>query len=178
MPQLSAWDNFYVIVGSAAGAMIGLQFVVITLVVELRQRTSADTIRAFGTSTVVHFAGAFLISALMSVPWTSLAPLSLALGLCGMSGVGYSLMGVRRAQRQKQYQPVRSDLVWFFFLPIAGYVVLLLGALVLGKTAALPLFLIGAAALGLVFIGIRNVWDSVTYMIVTGRHSDQNRSNR
>jgi len=27
MPELAAWDSFYVIVGSAAGALIGLQFV-------------------------------------------------------------------------------------------------------------------------------------------------------
>ena len=32
MAELGAWDSFYVIVGSAAGALIGLQFVVMTLV--------------------------------------------------------------------------------------------------------------------------------------------------
>jgi hypothetical protein len=31
MSELAAWDSFYVIVGSAAGALIGLQFVVVTL---------------------------------------------------------------------------------------------------------------------------------------------------
>ena len=30
MSELAKWDNFYVIVGSAAGALIGLQFVVLT----------------------------------------------------------------------------------------------------------------------------------------------------
>jgi hypothetical protein len=32
MTALSEWENFYVIVGSSAGALIGLQFVVITLI--------------------------------------------------------------------------------------------------------------------------------------------------
>jgi len=32
MTALSGWENFYVIVGSSAGALIGLQFVVITLI--------------------------------------------------------------------------------------------------------------------------------------------------
>lgn len=32
MPELAKWDSFYVIVGSAAGALIGLQFVVMTLI--------------------------------------------------------------------------------------------------------------------------------------------------
>ena len=32
MTALSGWENFYVIVGSSAGALIGLQFVVMTLI--------------------------------------------------------------------------------------------------------------------------------------------------
>jgi hypothetical protein len=31
MTAIAGWENFYVIVGSSAGALIGLQFVVITL---------------------------------------------------------------------------------------------------------------------------------------------------
>jgi hypothetical protein len=53
-PTLSRWENYYVIVGSAAAALIGIQFVVITLIGSLQQRTSAESIRAFGTPTVVH----------------------------------------------------------------------------------------------------------------------------
>ena len=36
MSLLAAWQNFYVIVGSSAGALIGLQFVVITLIADSR----------------------------------------------------------------------------------------------------------------------------------------------
>ena len=32
MSEMGAWANFYVVVGSAAGAFIGLQFVVVTLI--------------------------------------------------------------------------------------------------------------------------------------------------
>jgi hypothetical protein len=32
MSQLNEWQNFYIIVGSSPGALIGLQFVVITLI--------------------------------------------------------------------------------------------------------------------------------------------------
>ena len=34
MSELAPWDSFCVIVGSAAGALIGLQFVVMTLIAE------------------------------------------------------------------------------------------------------------------------------------------------
>ena len=56
MPELIEWDSFYVIVGSAAGALIGLQFVVMTLIAERPQLHAAeDASAAFATPTVVHF---------------------------------------------------------------------------------------------------------------------------
>src|SRR5437660_10871736 len=61
-PILSGWENFYVIVGSSAAALIGLQFVVIALIKDLRTRTSSGTISAFGTPTVVHLGGALIVS--------------------------------------------------------------------------------------------------------------------
>jgi hypothetical protein len=36
MTALGGWGNFYVIVGSSAGALIGLQFVVMTLIANMR----------------------------------------------------------------------------------------------------------------------------------------------
>ena len=66
---LPAWDNFYVIVGSSAAALTGLQFVVMTLISEMRQASNENTIDAFGTPTVVHFCASLLISAVLSAPY-------------------------------------------------------------------------------------------------------------
>jgi hypothetical protein len=63
------WANFYVIVRSSAGALTGLQFVVIILIAEAQAEGSMREIRAFGTPTVVHFCAALLISAIVSAPW-------------------------------------------------------------------------------------------------------------
>ncbi len=54
--MITAWGNFYMIVGSAAASLVGIQFIVITLVAELSRRASADSIGAFGTPNVAHFA--------------------------------------------------------------------------------------------------------------------------
>jgi hypothetical protein len=55
MPPFAAWESFYVIVGSSAGALTGLQFVVITLGAEKKALGDGGTTRAFATPTVVHF---------------------------------------------------------------------------------------------------------------------------
>jgi hypothetical protein len=62
---VAAWDNFYVIVGSSAAALTGLQFVVIALGAEARA-IRGQTIGAFGTPTIVHFCAVLLVSAILS----------------------------------------------------------------------------------------------------------------
>ena len=171
-PRLSAWESYYVIVGSSGAALIGLQFVVITLIAGMRRRTDAGALSAFGTPTVVHFTGALLVSAIMSAPWSSLVPATVALALCGLGGLAYGAVVVGRARSQADYQPVWEDWLWFTILPFTVYAVLALGALLLRVAAAPALFLIGAAALGLLFIGIHNSWDTVTHLVVNSPQRD------
>jgi len=52
---LSLWESFYVIIGSSAGALTGLQFVVMALVPDSNARAGEPEINTFGTSTIVHF---------------------------------------------------------------------------------------------------------------------------
>jgi hypothetical protein len=59
--ELAAWDSFYVIVGSTARALIGLSFVVVTLIVE---RSPLPAV-VFATPTIVYFGAALLLSALL-----------------------------------------------------------------------------------------------------------------
>src|SRR5437764_8906354 len=66
--SLAAWENFYVIVGSSAAALTGLQFVVMALVAETRRPSSRETIDAFGTPTILHFAFVLLLASIVARP--------------------------------------------------------------------------------------------------------------
>jgi hypothetical protein len=69
MTALNGWENFYVIVGSSAGALIGLQFVVLALIANLPiTRGAAQAGDAFSTPSVVHFGVVLLLSAVASAP--------------------------------------------------------------------------------------------------------------
>src|SRR2546423_15537360 len=90
MTALEGWENFYVIVGSSAGALIGLQFVVMTLLNEMPvARSDAQAGEAFGTPTVVHFGVVLLVSAVVSAPWQGIAVVAILWGLIGFGGVVY-----------------------------------------------------------------------------------------
>jgi len=172
LPSLTEWESFYVIVGSSAGALTGLQFVVIALIAEAQAARSMLEIRAFGTPTVVHFCAALLVSAILSAPWHALLSVALALGACGAAGVAYSVLVIRHAVRQTGYAPDREDWTWYAALPLVAYSVLFGGAVMLINHPTSALFVIAATALLLLFIGIHNAWDTVTYVVVAGVHRD------
>ncbi len=166
MAELAKWQSFYVIVGSSGAALIGVQFVVLALIANLRMRSTTESISAFGTPTVVHFGGALLISAIMSAPWPSLGPPSAGLALCGVGGLGYGAIVIRRARNQTVYSPVWGDWLWFIILPCCSYAIIGLAALCLHKTTQVALFGIAGSALGLLLLGIHNAWDTVAYIVI------------
>jgi multisubunit Na+/H+ antiporter MnhB subunit len=175
---LIAWESFYVIVGSSGAALTGLQFVVIALIADARTQGAArarqsndQSIAAFGTPTIVHFCSVLLVSAILSAPWHGLSSVALTLGVCGLVGVVYGVIVVRRARRQSGYRPVWEDWLWHAVLPLIAYGLILISAIALRNYPQRALFVIGATALLLLFIGIHNAWDTVTYIAVGGLQS-------
>jgi len=166
MTPLSAWENFYVIVGSSAGALIGLQFVVLTLIASRPVGAgTAQAGHAFATPTIVHFGATLLLAGILTAPWQEAAPAAALWGLLGLSGIVYSAVVVRRMRRQGAYKPVFEDWLFHVLLPLAAYTALAVAAFAAGSYLRDALFAIGAAALLLLFVGIHNAWDAVTYHV-------------
>src|SRR5881396_2626793 len=112
MSEFAEWDSFYVIVGSAAGALIGLQFVVLTLIAERPPLRAAEAGAAFATPSVVHFGVVLLLSATVSAPWHEIGIVSALWGLVGLGGMVYAVVVTRRLRLQTTYAPVFED--WLF----------------------------------------------------------------
>lgn len=163
--ELAHWDSFYVIVGSAAGALIGLQFVVLTLIAANPPRRAAEGGAAFVTPTIVHFGTAFFLAALLRVPWGSIAPAAILWGIAGLAGVVYAVIVMRRMARQPVYQPEFEDWLFHMALPLGAYAVLTLSAFAAASYTSEALFGVGAATLLLLFIGIHNAWDAIAWHV-------------
>jgi hypothetical protein len=163
---LVRWESFYVIVGSSAAALTGLQFVVVALVAESRLPRSGGTIAAFATPTIVHFGVVLWVSALLSAPWDGLTSPAAVLASTGAAGVGYAGLVLLRARQQQGYKPVLEDWLFHALFPLVAYALVLGAALGLVRHARESLFTIGAAAVLLLFIGIHNAWDTVTYLVL------------
>jgi hypothetical protein len=166
MTILTGWDNFYVIIGSSGAALTGLQFVVIALMADSELKGGSKEIAAFGTPTVVHFCTVLLISAVLSAPWGSLVGPAVAVGATGIAGLVYALIVTLRARRQTGYKPEAEDWIWHIILPFVAHGSLVLASVLLPHHAHVALFIIAAVGLLLLFIGIHNAWDTVTYIAV------------
>jgi hypothetical protein len=174
MTPLAGWENFDVIVGSSAGALIGLQFVVMTLIVNLpAARGVAQGVATFATPAIVHLGAVLLLSAALSAPWRGIASVAVLWGLLGLIGMAYALIVARRMRLQTAYQPEFEDWLFHALLPLAAYTLMAVSAYEVSAHARPRLFGVGTAALLLLFIGIHNAWDSVTYHVSVKRREQQ-----
>jgi hypothetical protein len=178
MPEFTAWDSFYVIVGSAAGALIGLQFVVMTLLAERPPIRAAEAGAAFATPTIVHFGASLQVSALLRAPWPAVPIPAVLWGLIGFGGVAYATITARRVQKQLVYKPGFEDWLFHVVLPLAAYAALALSTFAAHAHMREALFGVGAATLLLLFVGIHNAWDAVVYHVLVTRGHDDDRQNR
>src|SRR5579871_3292067 len=104
MTLLAGWQNFYVIVGSSAGALVGLQFVVLSLIAN-RPVNDPAAGHAFATPTIVHFGTVLGLAAMLVAPWSGIVPAAILWGLVGVNGVIYAIVVARRMRKQSAYQP-------------------------------------------------------------------------
>ena len=177
MSALTDWENFYIIVGPSAGALIGLQFIVLTLIADMpADSTDMEVSGVFTTPSVIHFSTVLFLSAIVSIPWGSLIAVAVVWGLIGLIGMGYVILVTRRLQRQKAYEPVFEDWLFHVLLPLAAYVMMVLSASVARSHEKCALFGLGAAALLLLFTGIHNAWDLVTHLIFVRRRREEGQS--
>ncbi len=161
------WDNYYLMIGSAAGALIGLLFVVVTLT-----GGSSDPDRTmFGASlymtpTMLHFTIVLSASAVALAPKQPLALVALALGgavLVGLGNALWAIVGIRRLARSEN-TPHWTDQWMYGALPASVYLLLGGAVIALAAGASWAVEAIAAGLLAVLLCGVRNAWDLVTWI--------------
>ena len=171
---LSHWQNFYMLIGTAAATLTGLMFVVTTLIagIDAHLSTLNAAVSAFNTPTVVQFGAVLLLAGILSAPWQTFSSLGLLLGLISLGLVLYSIIVLRRMRRVPHYQSTLEDWLWYMGFPFLAHLLLMVAAFVLRGNPAPALDLVSAAMLVLLLTGIRNAWDMVTFLAVERAHSE------
>jgi hypothetical protein len=161
---LAGWESFYVIVGSSAGGLTGLTFVVIALTADA-QRARADGVRAFVTPIILHFGQVLALSAFLSMPHPSILALSIGFAAAGILGLTWSGIILFHIPRNSgDYEPVWEDWLWNVILPLLAYLFMLAAAFAVWQHTAGALYTIAASTLALLFIGIHNACDIAVWI--------------
>jgi hypothetical protein len=166
---LTGWENFYVIIGSSAGGLTGLTFVVIALVRDVARGAQPTGLGTYVTPTMVHLGGVLALAAFLSMPRQRLLSLSAGFALAGLAGMiycGFIAARLRRQRGSSTYVPVLEDWIWNVMLPTLVYGGLLVMAVFIWHRPTQALYAVAALALVMLFIGIRNAWDIAVWMTV------------
>ncbi len=169
---LGAWNGFYVMIGSAAAGLTGLMFVVISLVRPDGRAATQDGVSIFSSPTVLHFSCALFTAAIMTMPFRSFLPIAIILGIAGVAGMVHVARVARRSAQLRTYEPDVEDWIWHVSLPFVAYAALASGAIAISLVPLTGLYGPAVAVTLLLFIGIHNAWDVVTY-IATGKADEK-----
>jgi len=171
---LGSWQNFYMIVGTAAATLTGLMFVAITLLagIESHITTLNAALATYHTPTILHFCAVLLMASLLSVPWPSITYPLVVLGLLSAGMVVYLAFVMRRMGHIPipNYHPPLGDWLWYAVMPLGAHIVILIALVIFPVNWTL--YCIAAAMLALLFIGLRNAWDLVSFLAVERQHAE------
>lgn len=85
--SLADWTAYYALTGGAGATLLGLQFVALSLRLNIFQRREVEDVRDFAILTFATFLIALALAGLALAPHESPRPLAIALALCGVAGL-------------------------------------------------------------------------------------------
>src|SRR5215467_7934004 len=163
---LDAWHDFDVLIGTAAATLVGLMFVAASIGASVFTEKDRAALKAFISPTVVHFSAVLLVAIVSLIPshdWPALAGL---LALVGIPGAIYSANLWLQLFIRRRFNIDIVDRLFYALIPVLGYLLLLLAALVLLRQSPAGLDLLAAGQITLLLAGIRNAWDMMLWIVI------------
>ena len=162
MDMLDKWHDFFIVLGAAAGTLIGSMFVVVSIASGMI-RGGELTSRIFVTPTIIHLACVLMGCAFILVPSLGRMTLGASAGVAGIVFVGYAGRNVFHIRRRDELE--WSDHLWYGLCPLLAYLVMIGGAIMVLEAVPGALETLAFALALLVVSGIRNAWDLILFFL-------------
>jgi hypothetical protein len=157
--MLAQWHEFYVLLGTAAAALVALLFVAVSIATSVLTpdpQSRANT-ATYMSPVVFHYANILFLSLIALVPTQTWESFGITIGLASIGSVLYSAHVAVRVHRN----PI-SDLADRFAygaVPVLCYMAGLASVWLLLNEQSAGLNVLAGAALLLLVVNIRNAWD-------------------
>ena len=163
--MFEGWGEFYLLAGSAAAVLIGLIFVVVTLMQDRSRSSVMSGSKLYMGPVVLHVSFVLALSATALLPDISSHSMGLVSAAVAVWGLVRGLMSIAGIRGLTGADTPHWTDVWFYgVIPTVIYV--LLGAVSAGFWADKGWAPYGVAMIimALLLVTIRNEWDLVTWL--------------
>jgi hypothetical protein len=160
------WDNYFLMVGSAAAGLIGLLFLAVTLTSGLDRSKASRGASLYMTPTAAQFVIVFIFSALAMAPRIPIALTSLLLGLAALVALANAVWSCIELRKGiPGGEPAHWSDFWSYgVVPAILYVGFAVGAAALARRASWAVLVVALISLAQLLMGVRNAWDLVTWL--------------
>jgi len=163
--MFEGWGEFYLLAGSAAAVLIGLIFVVVTLMQDRPRSTVMAGSQLYMGPVVLHVTFVLILSAAALVPGITprqFAVVAAAISVWGLVRGVNSLVGIRRVPGPDK--PHWSDSWCYGAIPVALSLALAVVAWSFWVASTQAVYAVAVVITGFLLITIRNEWDLVTWL--------------
>jgi len=157
------WGEFFLLAGSAAAVLIGLIFVVISLMQDRSRSTVLAGAKLYMGPIVLGVSFALVLSAAALTPGidrSSFAAVAAIVAAWGLVGGLTSTVGIRKLGKDVHW----TDLWFYGVLPSALYLALGLDALAFAQAWPCAHYGLAVVTTALLLLAIRNEWDLITWI--------------
>jgi hypothetical protein len=163
--MFQGWDEYFFMIGSAAGALIGLMFVVVTLTAG-RDRDEVERGKHLYTSPIVwHLAVILALSGAAIVPVITPKLFGIAAGGLALLGIAVGLRSaVGIARNPGAPDAAGFDMFWYGLAPAIAYVGMAAAAFGILQSQPWGAAAVAGDLMALLLVSIHAEWDLVTYL--------------
>ncbi len=155
--MLEHWHEFYLLLGTAAAALVALLFVAASIGVGYLSPGRAGGTRTFMSPVVVHYTNVLLISLLALIPTQTPQSLAATAGAVAVAGIAYSVFITGRVVKNQSAD--LFDRLAYGLSPLAAYVLLLAASVLTYNGHDAAATTLASALVLLLVVNIRNAWD-------------------
>jgi hypothetical protein len=168
--MFAGWDNYFMLIGTASGGLIGLLFVVVTLTSGIERARALRASAIYLTPTLIHFAVTLVSSAVAVAPGMNpkvAAVILIFAALAGLANAVRTCFGIHAFTRDGN-PPHWSDAWCYGVAPGVIYLGLIGSAAGVWMGWSLAVGAGAALLMILMLVAIRNAWDLITWMAPRG----------
>ena len=165
--MFEAWSDFYLVVGGAAAVLLGLIFVVVTLMHDRPRSAVLYGSRLYMGPIVLHMCFVLVLSAAAVTPGMSshvFAAIAVVVAFWGVARGVYSTRGLTRLRKIGEDEVHWTDVWYYGLVPLALYVALAAVAVSFWSGWADAPYAVAVVIVCLLLLSVRDEYDLVTWL--------------